>query len=747
MVTSETPPAPNAGAAVTYEAPRLDEIEAGSGRRAGVPLSGATIGPVASVAVILTVLVILAVVSRYSFLLFHTLAELFFIMMAVSVAVVAWVLREYLDDDFSLLLGAALVTTGTLRMVHAIDFSGMVVISSPDPNQATQLWVAAVYLLSVSLAVSPLFIGRRVRLSAVVAVYGGATAAVLLSIYRWDVFPTCYVVGSGLTPFKKVSEYVVCGIFVVAVVMLLRRRAALRPAAVRLLVVALALMVAAEFLFTIYVGVYTWPLTVGHLLTVLAVYLIYLAVVGFGMARPHALVVANLMLEEEAARTAVERTEAVRAAYEHLLELTLTFHDDLPTDEIALAVCRAARRVFECGSATLFSVVGDRIVCDAREPRARLMKPGVTFDITGDVGLRRLVQTRVPSFLPDASEHPLLPLGVDRRLQKRAESALRVAIGAGPAADKVLILVWGETRTVPDPRLKALAQRFADQAGVALAQAARREALVEARSLHEELVAGLLPTAAVVHPQVEVTTRYRPGERRLELGGDFIGALDLPDGRLAVVVGDVSGHGPRAAALGSTLRASWRAAILGGADLVQTTTTLARVLSREQTREPLEKSERTSVGEAFGDEQFVTLCGAIVDPVRGEVEIVNVAHPLPLLLGAEVEILDVPPSLPLGIGEEEDFRPTTLPLPDGWTLLFYSDGLVETRTAPGSAERLGTEGLVDVLREERAHGWDDGSLDRILASIELANGGPFGDDVAAVMLSARQDGHQPASQV
>jgi len=129
------------------------------------------------------------------------------------------------------------------------------------------------------------------------------------------------------------------------------------------------------------------------------------------------------------------------------------------------------------------------------------------------------------------------------------------------------------------------------------------------------------------------------------------------------------------------------------------------------------------------------------------VEIVNVAHPLPLLLGAEVEILDVAPSPPLGIGEEEDFRPTTLPLPDGWTLLFYSDGLVETRTAPGSAERLGTEGLVDVLREERAHGWDDGSLDRILASIELANGGPFGDDVAAVMLSARQDEHQPAPQV
>ena len=55
---------------------------------------------------------------------------------------------------------------------------------------------------------------------------------------------------------------------------------------------------------------------------------------------------------------------------------------------------------------------------------------------------------------------------------------------------------------------------------------------------------------------------YRPGERHLELGGDFLDVVDLGDHGLAVICGDVSGHGPDAAALGAMLRVSWEALVL-----------------------------------------------------------------------------------------------------------------------------------------------------------------------------------------
>jgi serine phosphatase RsbU (regulator of sigma subunit) len=710
------------GPSAAYEPPAVDTLEGDLtlGPAEHPPISGATIGPWASAGFIAVVLALLAVVSSYSYLLFHTLAELFFAIVAVSIFVVAWVMRDYLDDDFPLFLGIALLATVVLRVVHTVDYAGVGIVESPDADQATQLWVAAGFVLSVSFLVAPLWAAKRMRLLLVVGVYGVVDVLVLLSVYRWKVFPTCYVPGSGLTDFKRISEYVICLVFAASFVTLYRYRERIRPPALHLLAAAYAVTIVAELLFTVYVGVYTWPLKVGHLLTVLAAYLVYKAVAEASLARPHALAVANLMLGEEAARAVGRRSEAVRAAFDELLELTPTFHVEAGYDEIATAVCRAARRMFKCQSAALFAVRGDEIVVESRDPRAQLMLPGLAFDISGDTELRRLVHSRETSFLADADEHPLLPAGVDRRVQKRAESALRVAIGAGPAADKVLILIWGEARRAPDPQLIALAQRFADQAGVALAQAGRHQAEIRAAAANRQLVANLVPSAEVVHPRVAVSTRYYATQEGLDLGGDFVGAVTLADGRLAVIVGDVAGHGPLAAALGATLRASWRALMLAGGGLRETVDILARVLA----------------GEAH-PESFVTFCAAIVDAERRCVEVVNIAHPQPLLLGAEVEALPAPPSPPLGFLDEPASTPAVFELPaGGWSLLLYSDGLIDARTAPGSSRRLDVEGLVGLLEEERTHGWDSGALDRVLATVELANGAAFEDDVAVLMVSS-----------
>ena len=124
-------------------------------------------------------------------------------------------------------------------------------------------------------------------------------------------------------------------------------------------------------------------------------------------------------------------------------------------------------------------------------------------------------------------------------------------IGVGPTADKVLILTWGVAHIRPDPVLLALVQRFADHAGAALALAARRDLEAEPGVSTSVSKSSLMPAQTISHPAIAVASRYQSGARGLRIGGDFVGVAQLADGRVAVVVGDVSGHGPDAAALGS----------------------------------------------------------------------------------------------------------------------------------------------------------------------------------------------------
>ena len=75
----------------------------------------------------------------------------------------------------------------------------------------------------------------------------------------------------------------------------------------------------------------------------------------------------------------------------------------------------------------------------------------------------------------------------------------------------------------------------------------------------------LVPHPIVCDPSIWIASRYLPGGRRALLGGDFHAAVETADGRLHLLVGDVSGHGPDEAALGPGLRIAWRALTVSGA--------------------------------------------------------------------------------------------------------------------------------------------------------------------------------------
>ena len=692
--------------------------------RALALVSGATMSARAKVLLAAAVLLVLYLSSLVSYLLFHTAAEAIFAMVSVAVLVVAWNLREFLDDDFPLFVGMALVSVGFLRAVHTLEFEGMGVLESVDADHATQLWIAAGYLAAVSLVVAPELIGRRVSAGAVAGVYAAIVGAVLAAVYVWKVFPVAYA-ADGLTPFKKVSEYVIAATILGSLALLLRKRRRLAPATVTLLTAALVLWAVSELAFTFYVDVRGTANLVGHLLSVLSAYLIYSAVVEAGLARPHALAIADLRSREREALVAQDRAEAVRGAFDQLLELTPRFHSDGGYDDIARLVCTSARRLFDAQWAALLAVDGEDVIVLAREPEAALMARGVRFPIALEPGLREDLESRTPGFVADGSLGLLVPPGEERRTRRRSQPVLRVPVGAGEGGGraKVLVLSWREERPEPDPMSIALAQRFADQVSVALAQAGRREAQDRAARLHQRLEASLLPSLPVDVPGLRVATWYRPGEQRLYLGGDFIDMAPLEDGRLALIVGDVSGHGPDAAALGATLRAGWQTLTLCGVGPHETIETLARVLRRESP----------------SYEMFVTLCAAWIDPRRGELQVLSMGHPPPLIVADEVHEADARPYPPLGVLEDVRWEPSVVALPDGWTLVFFTDGLVEGRAAPATDERFGVERLQGLFAREFAAGPADldAALERVVMAIVTANGGPLPDDVALVVVTSR----------
>jgi signal transduction histidine kinase len=183
-------------------------------------------------------------------------------------------------------------------------------------NLPTQLWIIARYLEAASLLLAPWFLNRRLNLAAMFAGYLLTFTLLLLSIFYWKIFPLCFVEGVGLTPCKKISEYVTCGILAGALALLWRRRAEFDGNVLRLIVWSIILTMGSELSFTFYVSVYGLSNFIGHILKILSYYLIYKALIETGLVKPYNLLFRSLKLNEEALRKRAAELELVNQELE-----------------------------------------------------------------------------------------------------------------------------------------------------------------------------------------------------------------------------------------------------------------------------------------------------------------------------------------------------------------------------------------------------------------------------------------------
>ena len=271
----------------------------------------------------------------YSYLLFHSLVEFFSIVVACGIFMLAWNSRQFLDNNYLLFVGIAYLFVALLDLLHTLAYKGMGIFPN-DANLATQLWIAARYVQSISLLLAPLFINRTLRPRYMFFGYAVVVSFLLASIFYWHIFPNCYIEGVGLTPFKKVSEYVISLILVGAIVLLFRYRNEFDDNVWWLLVLAIVLTIGAELAFTVYVGVYDLPNLVGHIFKLISFYLIYKAIIETGLVKPYSLLFRHLKQSEETLR---RYTVELQSRNEDLDAFAHTVAHDLKNPIANIVIC------------------------------------------------------------------------------------------------------------------------------------------------------------------------------------------------------------------------------------------------------------------------------------------------------------------------------------------------------------------------------------------------------------------------
>ncbi|MEU8547504.1 SpoIIE family protein phosphatase [Streptomyces roseoverticillatus] len=278
----------------------------------------------------------------------------------------------------------------------------------------------------------------------------------------------------------------------------------------------------------------------------------------------------------------------------------------------------------------------------------------------------------VPPGTPALTDAPALPEGPaspgapDRN---GTHSVLVVPLRARGTALGVALFVRHPGTEPFDADDLLLAEEIAARAGVCVDNARRYAA---ERSVALTLQRSLLPGRLPEQTAVEVTSRYLPAGVQAGVGGDWFDVIPLSGARVALVVGDVVGHGLQASAVMGRLRAAVRTLAdldLPPDELLTHLDDLVVQLAQDEAAEGVPGTVR---------ETGATCLYVVYDPVSRSCVLARAGHPAPVLVtpGGAARFLDIPGGPPLGLGGLP-FESTELQLPEGSLLALYTDGLVE----------------------------------------------------------------------
>ncbi len=254
----------------------------------------------ASLVLATTAMLLLVLLGSFNYLLFHTMAEVFSIVVACGIFMFVWSARRFLEDHSLQVLGVAFLFVAGLDLLHTLTCQGMEIIPGAGADESIQLWLAARLAEALALLSVPLLAGRRLRmnLNFVLLSLSAASMLIVASILYWPVFPDHAIPDSGLAHFKIIAEIAVVLILAAAAILINTRRDQFSATVRRMLIYALLIKIFSQAAFFADLDVYGAFNMIGLLLKILSSLLIYLAVVRTGLVRPFDLLFRHLKMRE-----------------------------------------------------------------------------------------------------------------------------------------------------------------------------------------------------------------------------------------------------------------------------------------------------------------------------------------------------------------------------------------------------------------------------------------------------------------
>ncbi|KKR04727.1 MAG: hypothetical protein UT30_C0004G0040 [Candidatus Uhrbacteria bacterium GW2011_GWF2_39_13] len=223
-------------------------------------------------------------ISAINYLLFHCIVEFAAIAIALSLFLIAWNVKERTDNCSLVYLGIAYFFVSVLDLAHTLSYKGMNIFDYD--YYASDLWVAARYMQSISLLIFFIFpkARRRFFYETVFGIYFCVTCFLMASIYYWKIFPVCFIEGTGQTDFKIFSEYIICGILILSLLPLHWNRKLFDRTVLKFLFWSVFFTIASEFSFSLYKDIFK----------LVSFYLIYKAIIENSLRQPFNLIFKEL---------------------------------------------------------------------------------------------------------------------------------------------------------------------------------------------------------------------------------------------------------------------------------------------------------------------------------------------------------------------------------------------------------------------------------------------------------------------
>lgn len=412
------------------------------------------------------------------------------------------------------------------------------------------------------------------------------------------------------------------------------------------------------------------------------------------------------------------------------------------TEEVLRVAASLSMPGFSPDGLAVFGVAGDRLTITGHHGhKAGDELPFKGMPLDSDYPAAEVIRTGRAIYLPSPEEYRrrypgTWPLARMFGRQSWAFLPLMVAgrtMGAWLAAFRRPVGFTADERSVLTTVARMLAQALA-RAGVAETE----------RELSLGLQRSMMPSLGPGVPGMTVAARYVPTGGGLQVGGDWYDMIPLPNGRIALVIGDVQGHDVRAAGLMGQLRIALRAYAAEGHRPDAVLSRASRFLSG--LTDAYEDGTGTyEDGEAPGP-RFATCLYAEADPETGTLDIARAGHPHPVVVTADgtATIRFTDGGLPLGIESDADYPTSRLTLEPGETIMLCTDGLIETG---GHDMATGWIRLRPILEQQTA------DLEKLADALVQAVHGPSAhytpgpladrreDDLAVLLL--RRDGELP----